>query len=262
MRADRCICRADCEGASVFATSVKEPAPQYGRTRGLPSGPFQTRPPDTLLMLLPIAPTPPDTTAVRHKWQRPGRLAAAIVVAACIALGAPHPRLGQSAAGPQQPRRARPAARIYALAAVLRLSKQFIGRLVHHPRGAGRRVRQDGSRLHGRRACQARHHRCAEGGLGPHRPARLHARASEVCAGRLCQVFRAVPHRRPDHPRLRQRAATVDRGRQRDAGGHREGAGGRQDDGKDCRPRSLYARLPRAVQGGRHARRHQQGLYA
>jgi hypothetical protein len=49
-------------------------------------------------MLLPIAPTPPDTTAVRRKWQRPGRLAAAIVVAACVALSAPPP----VSASPQQ----------------------------------------------------------------------------------------------------------------------------------------------------------------
>jgi hypothetical protein len=49
-------------------------------------------------MLLPIAPTPPDTTAVRHKWQRPARLAAAIVVAASVALAAPLP----VSASPQQ----------------------------------------------------------------------------------------------------------------------------------------------------------------
>jgi hypothetical protein len=49
-------------------------------------------------MLLPIAPTPPDTTAVRHAWRRVGRLAAAIVVAACISWTAP----GPVSASPQQ----------------------------------------------------------------------------------------------------------------------------------------------------------------
>ncbi len=48
-------------------------------------------------MLLPIAPTPPDTNAVRRRWRGPARLVAAIVVA-CIAVTAP----GFVAASPQQ----------------------------------------------------------------------------------------------------------------------------------------------------------------
>ena len=49
-------------------------------------------------MLPPIAPTPPDTNAVRRKWPGPAGLTVAIVLAACIALtGA-----GSAAASPQQ----------------------------------------------------------------------------------------------------------------------------------------------------------------
>src|SRR4029079_17152376 len=96
-RPDRCICRADCEEASIFATSVTVGAPQYGRRGGLPSAPFSNRPPDDSFMQLPIAPTP-ETTTARIKWHI-GLIAAAMALTvAFIGFGTTDPAL----ATPQQ----------------------------------------------------------------------------------------------------------------------------------------------------------------
>ena len=149
-------------------------------------------------MLLPIAPTPPDTTAMRQQVAASGRSAAAMRDGACIGFGAPAP----SWPTPQQAPNSRVVldlpARIYALAAVLRLSE----RCDRACRSSSSRRRSPSTtrwrRLHGRGARQARHHRCAEGRAGPHRPARLHARAPEIGRRRLCQILRPVPHRRSD----------------------------------------------------------------
>ena len=99
-------------------------------------------------------------------------------------------------------------------------------------------------------------------GLAPAlRPARLHARAPDVGGRHLRQVLRAVPHAdqtilvSANVPAKRSRTAASSRRRSSDPRlrqDHRE-AGGAQP---------LLAVLSRPLQGGRHARRHQQGLHA
>ncbi len=81
-------------------------------------------------------------------------------------------------------------------------------------------------------------------------------------AGTYEKFFVLVPHQRPDDPRLGQRAREGDRGRQRQAGGDREDPRLGQDHGEAGGAQPLLALLPRPLQGGRHARRHQQGLHA